>query len=209
MILDARYEFGDKLPVHWKFPVRVDLSEAQAALAQFLEKTPFTETNQINLTSRYQENQDPYQETGSIYSREENKSVTKESEYKYFIKKFEGTYFHKLFSEVAEKSVLPIGRVRFLKLKAKACYSVHRDNSIRYHIALHTNPECYLVFKNQGLIHIPADGQCYATNTLLEHSAMNGSLEERIHLVFSTAWTPDAPSLLAQQLNAMNIPIQY
>lgn len=209
MNLDARYDFADKLPSYWKFPVKMDLAEAMSELEVFLKKTPFTESNQINLTSRHRENQDPYQETGSIYSRQENKSVTKESEYKYFIKKFEGTYFHKLYLEVAEKSVLPIGRMRLLKLKPKACYSVHRDNSIRYHFALKTNPECYLVFKNQGLVHIPADGQCYATNTLLEHSAMNGSDEERVHLVFSTAWTADASRLLAQQLNTMNIPIEY
>lgn len=209
MILDSRYDFAERLPTYWKFPVAIDLAEARQELQKFLSETPFLESNQINFTSRDEHVQDPYLDTGSIYSREENKSLSKESEFKFFIKKFEGSYFHKLYLEVAAKSVLPIGRMRLLKLKPKTCYSVHRDNSIRYHFALHTNPECYMVFKNQGLVHIPADGNCYATNTLLEHSAMNGSLEERVHLVFSTAWTPEASKALAQQLNAMKIPIEY
>lgn len=198
MILDSRYNFANTVPKTWKLNIpKLDIPFVQAEYEKFILTTPFTEKNQINFTSMSEQEQDPYEGAGSLYSRQEGRSITKESQYKFFIKKFENTFFHALYKQVSEVSPLPIGRVRLMKLKPKTCYSFHRDNSIRYHLAINTNPECYLLFKDSGLFHVPMDGQIYGTNTLLEHTAMNCSDQERIHLVFSTAWTPDAEERLS------------
>lgn len=197
MILDARYEFAKKIPTMWKMKLpQLDLFELQKEFATFIEKTPFNDNNQINLTSPSVTEQNPYDGLGSIYSKEDNRNITKESQYKYFIKKFKNSFFHSLYQEVSNASPLPIGRVRMMKLKPKACYSFHRDNSVRFHLVIHTNPGAYLIFKENGLYHLPADGQIYATNTLLEHTAMNSGDSDRIHLVFSTAWAADAEERL-------------
>jgi hypothetical protein len=89
---------------------------------------------------------------------------------------FTGTVFEELINKYKLK------RTRLLWLKPMACYSMHQDSTPRIHIPLITNPECYFVFK-QGLIqHMPA-GSVYSVNTTLFHSFMNCSDHERLHLV--------------------------
>ena len=195
--LDPRYIFAEKLPVVSLFPIKpIVLDEFQEKMKKFLIETPFNEINQINLTSISLTHQDPYEGVGSIYSKADEKWITKESQYKYFIRRFEKTFLHEIYLKISQISPLPIGRVRLMKLNPGATYSLHRDNSIRYHLAIKTNPQSFLRFKDKGLQHIPADGKVYVTNTLLEHTAVNNGADERIHLVFSTAWVPDAEEKL-------------
>ena len=62
------------------------------------------------------------------------------------------------------------------------CYSMHRDTTPRIHIPMITNPECYFIFK-QGIVqHMPA-GSVYWTNTVEPHTFMNCSNRPRLHLI--------------------------
>jgi hypothetical protein len=73
-----------------------------------------------------------------------------------------------------------------MKLDPKKCYSFHHDADYRLHIAIETNPQCFLMFFTGQFVNIPADGVVYFANTMKTHSAMNGGNAARYHLVFST-----------------------
>lgn len=77
-----------------------------------------------------------------------------------------------------------IGRFRLMRMAPRSCYSVHRDASMRVHLPLITNNQAFLIFPNHSLVsHLPADGAVYLTNTTVMHTAMNGGLDYRFHLV--------------------------
>ena len=77
---------------------------------------------------------------------------------------------------------LGLCRTRVLRMKPKTCYSYHRDPSKRIHIPLITNEKCMFIIDD--VVHrYPADGNYYEVDTTLWHTAVNASLEERIHIV--------------------------
>jgi hypothetical protein len=73
-------------------------------------------------------------------------------------------------------------RTRFMWVGAYACYSMHKDPSPRIHIPIVTNSNCYFVFKNGIIEHMPA-GAVYWTDTTQSHTFMNCSDKPRLHLV--------------------------
>jgi len=77
---------------------------------------------------------------------------------------------------------LGMSRTRVMKVKAKSCYSYHRDLSERIHIQLITNEKCFFVIENE-VIRLPADGNYYVIDTRKMHTFVNASFEDRIHIV--------------------------
>lgn len=76
-------------------------------------------------------------------------------------------------------------RTRLMIVEPWSCYSMHRDISPRIHIPLITNPECYFVFKEGGIVqHLPV-GQVYWVDTTQYHTFINCSAEQRVHLMGS------------------------
>lgn len=75
-------------------------------------------------------------------------------------------------------------RTRLMKILPKRCYYWHKDNTKRLHIPLITNPHCFMVYED-GIVHLPADGNYYIEDTCKYHSFMNASDYPRIHLVGS------------------------
>lgn len=91
-----------------------------------------------------------------------------------------GTYFEYIINSMPFKPL----RTRLMRMPAKRCYSVHRDATSRWHIAIKTTTHALFVFTQDQLVtHIPADGHAYYVDTTREHTALNGDTEERIHLV--------------------------
>jgi hypothetical protein len=85
-----------------------------------------------------------------------------------------------IFEEVINKYKLL--RTRLMWVGPYACYSMHTDQTLRVHVPLITNSECYFVFK-QGIVqHMPA-GSVYWTNTLKPHTFINCSDIPRLHLI--------------------------
>jgi|TARA_R100001377_G_scaffold65604_1_gene40936 hypothetical protein len=73
-------------------------------------------------------------------------------------------------------------RTRVLILKPKVCYSIHSDPVKRIHIPVITNENCWVIV-NKEIMHLPADGRYYEIDTTQKHTALNGSWEDRIHIV--------------------------
>jgi hypothetical protein len=75
-------------------------------------------------------------------------------------------------------------RARLMTMHPRTCYSIHVDNNPRIHIAIKTHRQARFIFTVPPAVrHIPADGTVWWVDTTKEHSAMNGSMEDRIHLV--------------------------
>jgi hypothetical protein len=90
-------------------------------------------------------------------------------------------YKNTVFEKIIEKYNLT--RTRLMWLGSNSCYSFHRDSTVRIHIPLITNDQCFLIFKDFEVIHMPV-GKVYWVDTTLEHTAINGHLENwRLHLV--------------------------
>jgi hypothetical protein len=89
---------------------------------------------------------------------------------------FKGTEFEKIIQDYGFK------RTRLMWVGPYACYSMHRDQTPRLHIPLITNPQCYFVFAQGNLVHLPADG-LYWVDTKKFHTFMNCSDQHRLHMV--------------------------
>lgn len=89
---------------------------------------------------------------------------------------FKDTIFEELINRYQLK------RTRLMWLNPMSCYSMHRDTTPRLHIPLITNPNCYFVFKEGIIQHMPANA-VFKVNTLEPHTAMNCSDERRLHFI--------------------------
>lgn len=118
---------------------------------------------------QYKDNQDPW--TSAV-----GKSQGEELTYINLNTFFKDT----IFENIIEKYNLT--RTRLMWVGPYACYSMHRDTTPRIHIPMLTNPECYFVFKEGLIKHLPA-GSVYWTDTTRVHTFMNCSEQSRLHLV--------------------------
>jgi len=167
--------------------IKFDLDKALKDLHLILQKYPFNDQRkQISLTHPSPVNQSIEDGTGSLFNFEKQIWTSYNDDYKYFSEEFKETYFYEMYTSLNEKAGGRIRRIRLMNLPPKTCYSMHVDSTIRYHFALKTNPNAFLVFKEGAVIHVPTDGLVYAVDTRRFHSAMNGSdTDNRIHLVFA------------------------
>lgn len=167
-----------------------------------LSRTPFDKTNQLNLTSLTDTDQNPYDYAGSLYDYSKSGFIHHESDFKYFVQSYKDLIFFRIYQDLLRFLPFPIGRMRLLKLPPRSCYTMHRDNGLRFHLAITTSPHSFIVYKEHGAYSVPVDGKVYCTNTLKDHTAINGSIDEdRIHLVLSTEWTESSGKLFSDTLN--------
>lgn len=92
---------------------------------------------------------------------------------------FHGTLFEQLYECLNNKYVL--GRVRLMLSRPKTCLTWHTDATPRVHYPIITYPGCIMVVDNEAF-HLPKN-TWWEVNTTKYHTAFNGSLETRIHLV--------------------------
>lgn len=79
---------------------------------------------------------------------------------------------------------VPVYRTRIMVMRPKTSYSMHNDSSPRIHMPIITNKHSFFIFKDPAeLIHMPANGTAYWTDTRHDHSFMNGGNEIRFHIV--------------------------
>ena len=98
---------------------------------------------------------------------------------------FKGTYFENVIGNFP----IDVTRVRILKLKGKSCYRLHRDMTYKFHIPIITNPSNLFLFPEQyhrHVVHLPADGSVYYTDTSVPHTFLNGGTKDRYHIVLSS-----------------------
>jgi hypothetical protein len=109
-----------------------------------------------------------------------------EADFSVINEEFRGTAIEQLISKLPFRQ----GRVRLMYLKPKSCLSIHADSTRRYHYAVTTSPDCYLVeiHGNKGVFHhVPADGRLYEMDARLTHTAINAGREGRVHIVICNA----------------------
>lgn len=114
------------------------------------------------------------------YVEEPQEELVDEFAFTEFVPKFRGSYFEEVHQALT--ALFPIGRMRVLSKGLYNCNSWHRDPEPRLHIPVISNPGSLFVVNNH-CTHLPADGSVYFTDTRGYHTALNGGLYERVHLV--------------------------
>ncbi|MBT3560636.1 MAG: hypothetical protein HN497_06350 [Flavobacteriaceae bacterium] len=129
-----------------------------------------------------EESEDPwYESCGRL------RSISgKESDYNLIVPILKGTYIEEMFQSFPFKPT----RARLMNMSPRTCYSIHKDPSARYHIAVTTNPLAKFIFTDkEKIFHIPADGYLYWVDTREVHTFINGNIakgslnEDRLHLL--------------------------
>lgn len=162
-----------------------------SSLNDILKVTDYL-NNQIGL--RYRPNAENiwHDCVGSLYDRENNIQLSKESDYSMWAITYQN-YIRQQVEALAYKFKFNIGRVRFMKLAPLKGLSVHSDHENRYHLVLTTNSDSY-VCHNDGkyntsletigkFYHIPKNNYWYKVKTTETHWVYNGGKTDRIHLV--------------------------
>lgn len=110
-----------------------------------------------------------------------------ESNYDTIVPLYKGTIFEKIISDLNGV------RARFMMKRTHTTYSLHKDKTNRYHMALITNPHAYMFFPDASkdgsgadiVFRIPADGVVYETKTTSLHTVFNCG-KDRTHLVIGS-----------------------
>lgn len=110
---------------------------------------------------------------------EANHNSLQESDFSVMCPQFSNTLFEDVYRALDSRYIL--GRVRIIYSIPKKCMTWHRDSSIRIHYPMKTQEGCLMVIENE-VKHLPQN-TWWETNTLVNHTALNGSREERLHLV--------------------------
>lgn len=74
-------------------------------------------------------------------------------------------------------------RTRLMVLPPKGCYTFHFDPTPRIHLVVETNEWAFMTDDKWRLFHVPDNGYPYYFDTTKPHTAINSSLEPRIHIV--------------------------
>ena len=103
--------------------------------------------------------------------------VKEESDYCYLNPRLKGTELEKLINEYQGF------RTRIITLTGRKCYSVHADPGFRIHVPIVTNDQAWMVWPHNNYSSKLEIGHSYLTDTTKNHTFLNGSLEDRIHIV--------------------------
>ena len=107
-----------------------------------------------------------------------------EQEFVKYHSALENTYIKNLL----ESFDFPVSHARIMNLPPKTCYTTHVDYYTRYHIPVVTKPlQTYMHFPDRETTVRMYPGKMYWTNTHELHNFINGTFEDRIHIVFNDA----------------------
>ena len=122
----------------------------------------------------------PYTDGAGENREKKNRVIKNSSEFTILNEIYEGTVFADIIHDVNGE------RARIMHMNPYTSYSVHKDMTPRYHLALITNPNAYFIFPTLNeIMHIPADGYLYEVDTTILHSFVNCGPDDRTHLVIS------------------------
>ncbi|SCL26151.1 hypothetical protein GA0074692_2094 [Micromonospora pallida] len=182
-VVSAREENGSDTGLVGRIDLGLDVDELAKATDDLLSRHPliFDQTQQLAIQVR-PGSTDPWYE--SCY---QEKDIAPEREYAELNPELKGTYFE----EVVARFPVPLFRTRLLALTSRTCYSVHRDETSRLHVAIQTTEHAPFVFVERNeVFRVPADGNAYLLNTTEVHTAMNGARTLRLHLVAGAELDP-------------------
>lgn len=158
-----------------KLDVLYDAARLWDACLAIIAQYGWGPVGQINLTHR--PDCDPAE---SVFEGTGRLVNAKERDFSVLNEVCRDTYIEEVVSAIPYE----LGRLRIMRVKGRTCYSVHRDTTQRVHLPMVTNPQALMLFPDHGLIvNLPVNGHVYLTDTTERHTAMNGSLDDRYHLV--------------------------
>jgi hypothetical protein len=159
-----------------KVKLDLDVEALRAATAELIGRRPLVHESTKQLSLQLRKGSDnPWYE--SCYK---DRDIAPDTEYDTLNPELENTYFNQVFAAFP----FPVFRARLMALTAGRCYSVHHDQTPRFHIAIETSKHAPFVFVDRNQVfRVPADGNGYWVDTREEHTAMNGGADQRIHLV--------------------------
>jgi len=177
-----------------KLDMTVDVEALKADLEKVLKKTAYSGDSFKVLPVNIHPGRNEITETdlsGRYYMRLEAdgeevamEDLVDEAAYTELHPVFRNTAFEDLFE--ALKARFTLGRMRVLCKGIYTCNSWHRDPEPRVHIPLITNPGSLFIV-NHHCTHLPADGSVYFTDTRGYHTALNGGMTSRVHIVAAIA----------------------
>lgn len=154
-------------------------------VSKLLERIPFSVEipNQLSLQVSQQEDNTPKSWYKSIGRIDQGDRKIVEEEYKWIHPALKGSKIHE-WVNWCNNLGYSIVRLRLMLIPARTCYSIHKDPEPRIHLPVISNPSCMICFPDSGVMqHLPANGHTYWVDTTQNHTAMNCSLQNRIHLV--------------------------
>jgi hypothetical protein len=151
--------------------------------------------NQIGLNSRANSENKWEDATGSLYDRVAQQWRGTERDFNVW--NLDESWYVRQQIEILQKTLnVELGRIRIMRLLPKTGLSVHKDQEMRYHLVLQTNPKAYISHATDDLnlersvlptaaacYHMPCDNTWYEIDTREVHWVYNGGEQERIHLV--------------------------
>lgn len=179
--------FSNQISPVLKLPLQVDLQRLNEVFNGQGVYSKIGDTGTISLMHR-KGVEDPWLDgiTKSVLKKNDPLSFS-EADFNQYNPGLAGTYFESVYRQLSEKFIGKIGRVRLFKREVQTSSSLHQDLDVRFHVALHTTPGSFLVFPNEGVFKIPADGHVYLVDTTRPHFAVNADPNSvRIHMVCST-----------------------
>jgi len=105
--------------------------------------------------------------------------ILQENDFKVLCTAFKDSLFEDVYNSITKQ--YRVGRIRIMNSLPKTCLSWHKDETPRLHYPIKTQDGCYMVIKNESK-HLKQN-QWYWTNTVIPHTAFNGSTQPRLHLV--------------------------
>ena len=172
-----------------------DIAKVNEEFNTILSNIGWGDFNQIGLKHRVNAIDPWFDAAGSLYDRQTMSRLGSESDFTEWT--VDTNVYIRQQIEILEKNYdFKCGRVRLMRLLSRRGLSVHRDDEVRYHLVLKTNPKAYIAHSaiqnntdNSDLptaaicYHLPMDGSWYEVNTREIHWVYNGGDDERIHLV--------------------------
>ena len=128
------------------------------------------------------------------YSMEENwKDGIPSKEHSLPAEEYTYTKWHSFLDGFYIKELLtsldfPVAHARIMRLPPKTCYTTHVDYYTRYHIPVVSKPlQTFMIFPDKDVTARMHPGKMYWTNTHELHNFVNGTFDDRIHIVFNDA----------------------
>jgi len=168
----------DRCLVEWEF-IQLRLGDKLYDNDEVLGTGIYGQRRQTCLQRSNKSVVNPYTDGAGENRDKKDRIIKVQSEYTVLNEVYGGTVFAEMIQDVGGE------RSRIMEMNAYTTYSVHKDNSPRYHLALITNPNAYFIFPTLNqIMHIPADGYLYEVDTTILHSFANCG-PDRTHLVIS------------------------
>lgn len=164
-----------------------DIARLTEEAISFHESYPDLPDNQICVTGT-STGSDHLEGSGSLEykwvdmeTRVPRANPLQETEFTHFLDAFKGTYTEEVYLRLYQR--FNIGRLRFMYVSPRKCYSWHRDTTPRIHVPIRTDPARTGLIVEDTVVRLPADGNAYVIDTTRYHTAFNAWNQTRIHLV--------------------------